>query len=117
MPTAQKPSDLIGEPLNGICFVMDYVELSFNGPILRALTPVELIDGGRRTVFPEPGSRDALCGLIEAVLVDLQIEDEKAMTLRFDSGTIVRIPLAYEERAGPEAAHFVPGKGQPIQVW
>src|SRR5438046_1297936 len=93
MTTAKTPDDLIGDAVNAICFVIDYVELRFNGPILRALTAVELIDRGSRAVFPEPGSRDALCGLIQAVLVDIVIEDELAMTLRFDSGAIVRIPL------------------------
>jgi hypothetical protein len=30
--------DLIGEQLNAVCFVLDYVELCFDGPIVRAFT-------------------------------------------------------------------------------
>jgi hypothetical protein len=32
------PAGLVGEQLNTVAFVMDYVEFGFNGPVLRALT-------------------------------------------------------------------------------
>jgi hypothetical protein len=50
--TFRIPEDLVGEQLNEICFVMDYVELQFNGPILRALTEVVVErDGQRKTLI------------------------------------------------------------------
>ena len=55
---------LLGEPLSAVSFVMDYVELHFNGSYLRCLVPPVVEQGGRVARFPEPGSRDALCALI-----------------------------------------------------
>lgn len=117
MKTFRIPEDLIGEQLNEICFVMDYVELQFNGPILRALTKVVVERGAQHSVFPGPGSRDALCELIEANLTGIDIDEQRAMMLTFDSGHTVTIPLALDDRIGPEAAHFVPGPNMPITVW
>jgi hypothetical protein len=117
MKIMESPTDLVGEPVNAICFVMDYVELRFNGPILRALTAVEIALGEQRWVFPEPGSRDALSQLIGATLTTIDIEEERSMDLSFDAGYRVTIPLSFESRVGPEAAHFVPGERRPIQVW
>jgi hypothetical protein len=34
---------LVGEPLNAVSFVMDYVELGFNGSYLRCLEPPTVI--------------------------------------------------------------------------
>jgi hypothetical protein len=118
MSMPQTPDDLLREPLQGVCFLMDYiVDLLFNGPILRALTRVEVTQDGQRWVFPEPGSRDALCSVIGATLTGIDIDDERSAILRFDSGHVIVIPLAEQAREGPEAMHFVPGLGRPIQVW
>jgi hypothetical protein len=117
MNVTPTPRDLVGDQVDAVCFVMDYVELLFNGPILRALTTVEVTREGQRWVFPEPGSRDALCRLIGATLVEIEIDDDRSAVLRFDSGEVVVVPLTEESRLGPEAMHFVPGEHQPIQVW
>jgi hypothetical protein len=39
----QQIEDLVGEEISGICFVRDYVELHFDGPVLRILTRFCLI--------------------------------------------------------------------------
>jgi hypothetical protein len=73
------PAGLVGEQLNTVAFVMDYVEFSFNGPVLRALTGPIVQTGELRLRFPEPGSRDALCSLIGSEVVAVTItEDEKS---------------------------------------
>ena len=117
MKNIRSVNDLIGEQVNAVCFVMDYVELRFNGPILRALTDIVVERGRERHVFPEPGSRDALCEVIEARLESIDVVEDRAMTLRFDRGQTVIIPLAVDDMTGPEAAHFVPGENKPIFVW
>ena len=91
--------------------------MRFNGPILRALTDIIVERGRGRHVFPAPGSRDALCELIEAKLESIEINESRAMTLHFDKGRAVIIPLTTDDKTGPEAAHFVPGENQPIFVW
>jgi hypothetical protein len=53
------PRGLVGEQLNRVAFVMDYVEFGFNGSVLRALTDPIIEGEGGRLRFPEAGSRDA----------------------------------------------------------
>jgi hypothetical protein len=96
---------------------MDYVELHFDGKVIRALTNPVIVIGTSRCVFPEAGSRDALCSLIGKMVETINAEDTVAITLTFAGGGRVTIPLSPEARTGPEAAHFVPGWDQPIEVW
>jgi hypothetical protein len=66
---------LLGEPLNAVSFVMDYVELHFNGSYLRCLVPPVVERGGGVARFPEPGSRDALCAQIGAEVRAIRAAD------------------------------------------
>lgn len=68
---------LAGEVVAGVRFVMDYVELYFDGPILRVLFGPTLVDGEIETRFPEPGSRDALCGLIGDTVESVSVADTR----------------------------------------
>ena len=109
--------DVIGRPVSAIAFVHDYVELHFDGPIVRALAAPCVRRGDVATNFPGCGSRDALCELIGRNVVNVIVREGEDIELRFDGDASVRIPLAEESRIGPEAAHFVPGENQPIEVW
>lgn len=113
----QSPVELVGEELNAVCFVMDYVEFHFNGPILRALSNPTLKRGKERHRFPEPGSRDAICSIIGEEVVDIRLDEGVAIELRMSSGHLLEIPLDESRRSGPEAAHFLPARGEPLQVW
>jgi len=102
------PTALVGEQLNTVAFVMDYVEFKFNGPVLRALTHPIIEVGGVRLRFPEPGSRDALCSLIGSEVASVEIADDDRIELRLASDRTLTIPLDRESRMGLEAAHYVP---------
>jgi hypothetical protein len=108
---------LMAEPLSGIAFVQDYVELHFDGRILRALSPPTLEYDGKPYRFPEAGSRDALCRLIGERVERVDVDDESRIAVVFMNGATVAISLRQSDRTGPEAAHFVPGDNQPIEVW
>ena len=56
---------VVGEQLSAVVFVMDHVQFQFNGPCLTALNHPIVEFRGVRTQFAAPGSRDALCSLIE----------------------------------------------------
>ena len=43
--------ELVGDPINAVCFVMDYLELHFNGPILRALEAAVMVTPAGRWTF------------------------------------------------------------------
>ncbi len=108
---------LVGETISGICFVMDYVEFHFHGPILRALTAPILRHEGKEIQFPSIGSRDALCALINTEVVEVHHDKTTVIELILKPAFTLIIPLSQEARIGPEAAHFVPAIDKPIQVW
>ncbi len=102
------PTGLVGEQLNTVAFVMDYVEFGFNGPVLRALTNPVVEFGGRHYRFPEPGSRDALCALIGSDVSAVTIREEDRIELALDGDRRLTIPLDRASRRGVEAAHYLP---------
>ena len=108
---------LVGAPLNEVVFVMDYFQVGFNGPTLTCLAPGRVtLPSGEEFVFPGPGSRDALCGLIEAVLERVD-DDGRELRLTFQDGRALVVPLDKASRIGPEAATFYMGEHQPLVVW
>lgn len=108
---------IINEPLSAVAFVQDYVEFHFDGKILRSLTNATLISDGETRTFPEQGSRDAFCRLIGRSVERVNVEEGYRIEVAFGGGAILVIPLEPSALVGPEAAHFVPGENQPIDVW
>ena len=98
---------LVGEPISEISFVMDYVEVHFNGSYLRFLEPptVRLAEKPALT-FPNAGSRDALCALIDATLIGIEADDETELVATFSNGATLQVTLAYANRSDAEALHF-----------
>ena len=109
--------EVIGEPLSAVSFVQDYVEFHFDGKIIRSLTCPILLTADKTYKFPEKGSRDGLCSLIGRAVTELVVEDRSRIKIAFVGEASLIIPLADSERTGPEAAHFVTGDNQPIEVW
>ena len=101
-------SVLVGGHLDTVSFVMDYVEFRIGYGILRAHAGprVELHD---ETVaqFPDPGSRDALCRLIDSTVVSAR-EADGAMRIEVwtDRGDLLVIDG--NEYPHPEFAQLVP---------
>ena len=110
------PASLVGEELNIVSFVMDYVEFHFNGPGLRALTnPIAEVSGNRYR-FPEPGSRDGLCGLIGRTVTAVHEREGVSLTLELTGEARLTIPLDEASYIGPEAMHFFTSDGS-LTVW
>ncbi|MCC2317040.1 hypothetical protein [Cellulomonas chengniuliangii] len=106
--TGTNLAHLVGEELAGVFFVRDYVELSFDGPTLRAFSgPVVSLHGVSAT-FPGLGSRDLLCALI-ARTVESVDEDASALVVNFAGGGVIRVPL-WEAADVAEVAALVPAR-------
>jgi hypothetical protein len=108
---------LVGEPLNAVSFVMDYVELHFNGSYVRCLMPPTVSHDGSTLTFPGLGSRDALCGLIGAEVTVVQAEDGGELRIEFAGGGVVTASLSHESRPSPEALHFHNQDTGETQFW
>jgi hypothetical protein len=111
------PSGLVGEELNAVCFVMDYVEFHFNGPVLRAFGPVTVRTRLGEAMFPGSTASDPLRELIGGIVQEVDVEDDDRILVSFTDGEELRISLSKKDRSGPEAAHFLPGPNTPIQIW
>ncbi len=104
---------LMRDDLDTVSFVRDYVELRIDYNIVRCMTGpiVRTANGDFR--FPQPGSRDALCGLIDRVVKRVEVSDD-VIEPHMDSGETLVLPLDQKSRTLPvgrvlpEAVHFVP---------
>jgi hypothetical protein len=103
---ADEFSRLTGRRLSAVCFVMDYVELDLDGPILRLLAPPRVSFPGRTVEFPQEGSRDALCDLIGQALQRADDREDR-LALAFPNDVEIEMPKACAG-VGPEVAHLVP---------
>jgi hypothetical protein len=107
---------IVGEKLSSVEFVMDYVQLRFDGPTLTAFTMPVVAADGRVFRVGEPGYRDALCERI-AVLVTAADVSAEAIAIDFADGARITVALREEDQVTPpESAMFdedVPGEG----VW
>ena len=111
-------SALIGEELNTVAFVMDYVEFHFNGPRVRALANPTVITADSELPFPSSGSRNALCQLIGQEVRDVVLREEHSLLFTFASGAQLRIPLDKTSYIGPEALHWHPdGDLSRMEIW
>jgi len=110
-------SDLVDEEISAVCFVRDYVEFHFDGPILRSLSNPSVFVDGTEHYFPNPGSRDALCRVIGSRIRALKLEEHRALKITTTDDCEITIPLDTNNLHGPEAMHFVPQLNGPIQVW
>jgi hypothetical protein len=108
---------LVGEQLNAVTFVMDYVQFHFNGPVLTAHNHPIAEFHGVRTQFPSPGSRDALCSLIEQEVGSVEDREHVHIRVAFRSGHVLIVPLDDGSYIGPEAATFSDPTKKSLVVW
>jgi hypothetical protein len=112
--TGDDPLLVLRGHFDTVSFVMDYVEFRIDYNILRVMTgPIVELADGRRGRFPEPGSRDLLCELIDSEVisaVEIGAEDPKThrVEVRTSNGDLLVVPLDAQSRAGYEGAHLVP---------
>jgi hypothetical protein len=107
-------SDLVAETLSEVRFVMDYIQLGFSGPLLSCYSCPVIYRDQTTLVFPDAGSRDAMCMFIGQRLNELKLEENREIRLAFESG-VIAIPLDPKNRRFGDAAELLPGIGEFIQ--
>lgn len=113
---------LVCREISAVSFVRDYVELHFDGPVLRALTNPFGMYGCRAWRFPEGQSLVVMRYFVGNVIDGYEVVPHSYLAV--DSGEHrFAIPLDDDSRSGPEAAHLVgvDENGQPdarlLSVW
>lgn len=102
----QALSWLIGERLTSIEFVLDYVQLRFDGPTLTILTSAALSMEGRTIRSDEYGFKDEVCRQIGRNVSAVGFVEDHHISFQFDNGAVLQFSLAASEYTGPEAGTF-----------
>lgn len=101
---------IVGESLSAVTFVMDYVQMAFNGACLTALTLPTVCFEDRVWAPNEPGWRDTLCGRLGVVVRAADILDAE-LVIEFEDSARICVSLKASDYNGPEAINFsIPGK-------
>lgn len=113
----QHPTDLEDQAISAVCFVQDYVELIFDGPIIRYLCNPRILIDGKSVRFPEEGSRDTLCRLIGDVVKRIYLVQGSYFSIEMISGAEISIRLDEDPQEFSEYFHFISNVGDAVQVW
>ena len=118
MPRDDYPTieTIVGCRLSAVSFVCNYVELHFDGPVIRAMSnPIIDVEGIRRR-FPDQGTRDALCSLIGKDVAFVEYIASVSLTLKFRCGEDIVVPLVWGSFSPPEALHYQRSSLDLVQV-
>lgn len=111
MDSASPLQSIVGAKLSSVTFVMDYVQLGFDGPRLTAYVGPRVIVEGRAFAWGEPGFRDALCDRIGAIVREAELVENDAIRIVLGDGGVISISLKPEDAVGPEAAELTDSTG------
>ena len=99
-------SALEGQEFTAVEFVGDYLRLRFDGPLLTLYTWPHLLLADFSIGFGEPEYRNALCAQIGEMVAKAALEEMEALTVEFESGTVIALSLREEDLSGPQAGSY-----------
>lgn len=112
-------SALEGQELTAVEFVGDYLRLRFAdnpgaaGPMLTLYAWPHVLLAEFSIAFGEPEYRNALCAQLGETVATAKLEELDALTIEFESGTVIALSLREEDLDGPEAGSYsVDGSGE-----
>ncbi|YCK35659.1 hypothetical protein ACNF49_16690 [Actinomadura sp. ATCC 39365] len=97
---------LVGREVSAVCFVRDYVELQFDGAILRAFADPFGLYGCWGWRFPHGNAPVVMRHYIGHVIDGYEMVPARLLAVDFGEHRFA-IPLDEDSRAGHEAAHLV----------
>ena len=99
-------SAIEGQELTAVEFVTDYLRLRFDGPMLTLYAWPHVLLADFSIAFGEPEYRNALCAQIGEMVAKASLEEMEALTVEFESGTVIALSLREEDLSGPEAGSY-----------
>jgi len=99
-------SAIEAQELTAVEFVTDYLRLRFDGPMLTLYAWPHILLADFSVAFGEPEYRNALCAQIGESVAKASLEELDALTIEFESGTVIALSLREEELSGPEAGSY-----------
>lgn len=108
---------LVGLEVASVAFVRDYLELEFgSGARLFCYAWPTVEVGGTTRFFGDVGYRDALCALIDQVVLSTEEAVGIGLLVRFGVGALSIHPTL-DELEGPEIAMLSGFADQALEVW
>jgi hypothetical protein len=108
---------LIGEELAFVTFVRDYVQLGLDSPPINLYAWPCIHTRGLALKRPDAGYADALIGLINTRLADVDELLDHGLVLDFGDGTRLAVPLDGTGLVGAEVAEYTDRRSQRTIVW
>jgi hypothetical protein len=104
MENEQAISRLVGARLTSVQFILNYLILGFDekGALTTLVWP-ELSVENKTMTFGTEGYRDELCSLIEKVAKNVTMESDDTISIVFERGVEMRIPLGSYKGRGERA--------------
>ena len=99
-------SEIIGEELNAVEFVQDYLQLRFDTPALTFYAWPHVLLSEFSIAFGEPEYRNALCSLIGEAVATATLDEESALTIEFANGVVLGLSLREEDLDGPDSGSY-----------
>jgi hypothetical protein len=107
MDEPSKPFEaIVGEKLSAITFVLDYWQLQFDGPIINALSRLEVSAGEISLRDGHDQFRNLICDQIGKIVASVALLQPEAFTITFEDQSSIKISLRWEDYRGPEAMIF-----------
>jgi hypothetical protein len=95
-----------GQELTAVEFVQDFLRLRFDGPMLTLYAWPHLLFSEFSLGYGEPEYRNALCAQIGEIVGKASLEELDALTVEFESGTVIALSLREEDLSGPQAGSY-----------
>jgi len=97
--------ELIGAQLSAVTFVMDYLQLQFDGRTINVFNPLTIMTEAGSIQSWNPGFRDLLCSQITKKVKEVQIMDGEKLLLFFEDLSEIHISLKEEDYTCAEAIY------------
>ncbi|WP_051367032.1 hypothetical protein [Hamadaea tsunoensis] len=107
---------LVGCEVSAVCFVRDYVELHFDGPVLRAVSDPFGRYGCWGWRFPEGNSATVMRNYISKTVDEVELVPDGFLALDFGEHRFA-VPLDEGSRTGPESAHLLMPDADGHRMW
>ena len=95
--------ELIGEKLSSVTFVVDYLQLSFDGPTISVYNPITIKNGNIATRFRDDEFKNQICLLIAKVVKQVTLSEKESLSVFFEDDSQIHISLKESDYTGPEA--------------
>lgn len=97
---------LIGERLSSVTFILDYIQLAFDGPNLQVFCPMVIRGGGQDLSQDDAAFRNAICALISKNVTGIEVA-RGSIAIAFGS---TEVDLCFDQ-SSPEPLVFSDGDG------